>query len=131
MNFDEDVIPRTIAFLRERLGAEAEPAVALILARDKFGTVKYGKPLQTFDGRNTLWDRAEELADDLNYTLKFIAEWGEVAGLLERAVEVLVTYFALYPPKENSIANKTAIELRETAARMRRDIERIEPEVTQ
>lgn len=126
MNFDEDVIPMTVAFLRERLGAEAEPAVALIMARDKFGQAKYGKPLRTFDGRKTLKDRAEEIADDLNYTIKFMDEWGEVAGLLEETAE----FIEVIEPQLTCYPEEVIEELRETAARMRRDIDRIEPEVT-
>lgn len=154
---DNDVIPMTIAFLRERLGDEAEPAVALILARDEAGTIKYGQPLRTFDGRKTLWDRAEELADDLNYTLKFLHEWDEVAGLLELAAARIDPHFGHTPDDVNGhphpaicsectsnlgedgqdwtddqveywrSSDPTVIRIRETAARMRKDVARIQP----
>lgn len=128
---DNDVIPMTIAFLRERLGDEAEPAVALIQARNDFGTEKYGKPLRTFDGRKTLWDRAEEIADDLNYTLKFLHEWDEVADMAQRAGDFIssIDTFLIEArvPVTSREAKRLAAELRETAARMRKDVARIQP----
>lgn len=123
---DEDVIPMTIAFLRERLGAEAEPAVALIQARNDFGTAKYGKPLTSFDGRNTIADAQEEAADLLNYLTKLRHEWDEVAGMLERAA-IACEWWSGKPMDPPSAPIVRAQELRDTAARMRQDIARIEP----
>lgn len=124
---DNDVIPMTIAFLRELLGAEAEPAVALILARNEAGDITYGQPLRTFDGRKTLWDSAEELADALNYTLKFLHEWDEVAGLLERAATTTEDIIGHFPGINWEHTRQEIAELRETAARMRKDVARIQP----
>jgi hypothetical protein len=134
VNLDEDVIPRTVAFLRERLGDEAEPAVALIMARDAAGTITYGKPLRTFDGRNTIKDAMEEAADQLNYLVKLEREWGEGAGMVRDAGSFIsmVDAFVLEGsfPVTSRDAQRLAGALLETAERMRRDIERIEPEVT-
>lgn len=48
----------------------AQAAVDLVTARDAFGRAKYGQPLMTEDGRDTVEDALQELGDLLQYTYK-------------------------------------------------------------
>ena len=105
---DEDVNPLLIEHLRQRAA---------------FGAKKYGIPLRTFDGRNTIQDALEEALDTAVYLTKLRREWDEIADLLEEAasfIAFLGDQLSVYP-------KEVTTKLNETAARMRRDVERIQP----
>lgn len=45
-----------------------------MIARNEFGTKKYGTPLRPYDGRDTLWDSYCEILDLAVYIRKAIYE---------------------------------------------------------
>ena len=112
---DKDVIPMVHAFID---------------SRDAAGMETYGKPLTTFDGRNSIADAQEEAGDLLNYLTKLRSEWGAIADLLEQSADAIESMWefwesAVCPTSEQIAA--THVKLRETAARMRQDTARTEP----
>lgn len=52
------------------LGAPIEPVIALLQARAAFGLAKYGQPLRTRDGRDSVEDARQEAGDLLQYLFK-------------------------------------------------------------
>jgi len=98
---DEPVIPMVHAFID---------------SRDAVGQETYGKPLRTFDGRNTIRDAQEEAGDILNYLTKLRREWDVIADLLDRAS----AYVAMDYLDDDAV--ELSDELLETAAKMRGDI---------
>ena len=103
----EDVIPMVHAFINQR---------------DALGTAKYGKPLTTFDGRNSIRDAQEEAGDLLNYLTKLVAEWEVVADLLEDCARYLG-----FNGEPSAEGYELLLRAQDTAARMRRDVARVEP----
>ena len=63
-----EVTPWLLGWLAAR-GASVEVADA-VRARDALGRQRYGQPLRTMDGRDTVTDLAQELADALQYGAK-------------------------------------------------------------
>lgn len=63
-----EVTPWLLGWLAAR-GAPVEVADA-VRARDALGRQRYGQPLRTMDGRDTVTDLAQELADALQYAAK-------------------------------------------------------------
>jgi len=61
---------------------EAEKCVQLIKERDAFGQAKYGQPLMTEDGRNTIEDARQELGDALQYGMKALYNKEDLSSLL-------------------------------------------------
>ncbi len=51
-----------------------ELVIADLRVRTELGTVKYGEPLQTFNGRNALQDLYEELLDAAQYVKQRLLE---------------------------------------------------------
>jgi len=64
-------------------------AIDLVKARDAFGRSKYGQPLMTQDGRNTLEDAKQEFGDLLQYAYKAQLN-GESVKELQELVPVLL-----------------------------------------
>lgn len=58
--------------------SEPSPIFDLVIAdlreRDRIGYAEYGKPMTTFDGRDSLWDAYEEVLDLAVYLRKAIEE---------------------------------------------------------
>ena len=75
----EPVTPRLVAWLEQR----GDRGVAdLVRARDAFGRAKYGQPLTTLDGRDTVEDLAQEIGDALQYACKASMTGADVYRLL-------------------------------------------------
>ena len=75
----EPVTPRLVAWLEQR----GDHGVAdLVRARDAFGRAKYGQPLTTEDGRDTMEDLAQEIGDALQYACKASITGADVYRLL-------------------------------------------------
>lgn len=109
----EDVIPMVHAFIDSRNDA---------------GMGTYGKPLTTFDGRNTIRDAQEEAGDLLNYLTKWAAEWPVIANLLDQAADFVGYFESLFPGEVDRYIQRggapvTADQLVVTAGRMRGDVD--------
>ena len=59
--------------------------IELIMERDIFGREKYGQPLMSMDGRDTVEDARQEIGDLLQYTHKAIIN-GEDLGPIKELV---------------------------------------------
>lgn len=66
----------------------------LVRARDAFGRQKYGQPLMTQDGRNSIEDAKQELGDLLQYAYKAQLN-GESLKELQEMVPVLLAILKL------------------------------------
>ena len=104
--------------------------VARFRKRRDHGTVKYGKTLLPWDGRNTAEDALEEALDLAVYLQKLVIERAETAELLMRAgylltwfednyADALARYFR--PVRDDF----TSDELFKMADRLKADIPRI------
>lgn len=62
------VTPLLLAWLEQR--ADTAELRALVLQRDAFGRAKYGQPLMSDDGRDSLEDARQELGDLAQYIFK-------------------------------------------------------------
>lgn len=93
--------------------------VARFRKRRDHGTVKYGKTLLPWDGRNTAEDALEEALDLAVYLQKLVIERAETAGLLRKAADYAD------PDKDSWFWPERHIELRAMADRLSADIPRI------
>lgn len=67
------IVPdKLIQYIKESsLGSSTkDKAVRLILERDAFGRNKYGQPLRSEDGRDSIEDARQEVGDLMNYVYK-------------------------------------------------------------
>lgn len=53
----------------------------LLIKRDAFGRAKYGQPLMSLDGRDSVQDAEEEIGDLLQYTFKAIMNKQDVSRI--------------------------------------------------
>jgi len=76
----------------------AGKAAELVRQRDAYGRSKYGQPLMTDDGRNTLEDLRQELGDALMYAHKArmtgahidkASEWSDIKRFAQLVVVIL------------------------------------------
>ena len=63
------VVPDLLCLWLEYIDAPPE-TLQLIRERDRFGRQKYGQPLMTDDGRDTIEDARQELGDLIQYVFK-------------------------------------------------------------
>lgn len=68
------------------------PVVELLRERDAFGREKYGQPLMSDDGRNSVEDAMQEFGDLLQYTFKARVNNDDLSRLREMkwALDVLL-----------------------------------------
>lgn len=82
----ESVPEQLISFLQD------EKAVQLIKERNEFGMEKYGQPLMSKDGRNTIEDARQELGDLMQYCYKARIngeDLSEIVSLLPSLLKIL------------------------------------------
>jgi hypothetical protein len=82
--------------LRQRTGDQPLPTegqedvqsalIARLKERRALGVERYGRPLQTFNGRKALQDLVEELLDGANYALQAEMEWAAVQARIRRVL---------------------------------------------
>ena len=90
--------------------------------RDAEGTIKYGQPLRTFDGRNSDTDAIEEALDLVNYLVKRLMEREEVAALcFDAAVVIGLLAKENYGEKSSGMVKR----LLEVSRNLRADVPRI------
>lgn len=82
LNEGDEVTPKAVEWLR-RTGRDR--LVPVIEARAAFGLAKYGQPLRTGNGRDTVEDLRQEIADAIQYAVK-----GRMLGLDLYAMRDLV-----------------------------------------
>lgn len=68
-----------------------------VLAREKIGDAEYGKPMRSFDGRNSLQDAYEEALDMAVYLRKAIEEQKKADEALKQLQETLGVAFGKSP----------------------------------
>jgi len=85
------VTPELLAWLEQ--GKHLKGALelsALVRERDAFGRAKYGQPLMSEDGRNTLEDARQELGDLAQYLYKARMTGADTSSLLPLIALVLL-----------------------------------------
>lgn len=83
-----------INWISENGGEDSKACIELIRERDLFGRQKYGQPLMTKDGRNTIEDLRQEIGDALQYTMKAIENGEDLSPVLPhiRMLDKLITH---------------------------------------
>jgi hypothetical protein len=79
--------------LNDDMGMDDELRDAIIRsieARRELGISKYGVPLQTYNGRDTLIDALDEALDCLTYLTQLEMEDGDTGSLLEAARSIVI-----------------------------------------
>lgn len=80
------VTPALLAWLETLAHVKGAPELsALVRERDAFGRAKYGQPLMSDDGRNTVEDARQELGDLAQYLFKARmqgVDWDELRALI-------------------------------------------------
>lgn len=84
--------------LRQRPGDQPLPTegqgdvqaalIARLQERHALGIERYGRPLQTFNGRKPLQDLIEELLDGASYALQAEMEWAAVQARVHEALQL-------------------------------------------
>jgi hypothetical protein len=70
-----------------------EYIIQLFKERDNFGRSKHGVPLQPYNGRNSLIDMLQEVADSIVYLQKAIIEIGDMDGILTTMLRTQIVTF--------------------------------------
>ena len=81
-----EVIPksRIIFFQNSKIEESIKTKlIELIMERDAFGREKYGQPLMSMDGRDTIEDARQEIGDLLQYTHKAIVNGEDLEPIRE------------------------------------------------
>lgn len=105
----EPVTPALLSHLSARAHAlgdrehAAAHLAALVRERDAFGRAKYGQPLMTADGRNTLEDARQELGDLAQYLYKARMTGVDTSAL--RPMLELVTELTRPPPASRPLTS--------------------------
>ena len=88
-NRGEPVTPALVSWLESSGHSDVVP---LIQARADFGLAKYGQPLMSGDGRDTLEDARQEAGDLLQYLFKARMTQTDVSALLP-AIRACIALF--------------------------------------
>lgn len=91
INKGKPVPTELIKWIKENIDSpeQRQAAISLINARDQFGRQKYGQPLMTEDGRDTIEDSKQELGDLIQYIMKAKLN-GEDLTPIRRLLPVLI-----------------------------------------